>query len=110
MPAAPDQPFTLGFLGFADPSNAALASAYEDEVLALLGQHGARLLYRGRRVEGQDPSLPHELHLIRFPDRGAFERYLADDRRAALRRRHGEVFTSTMLVELERLDGDGSTA
>ena len=102
---ADDQPFTIAFIGHADPAGAERASAYEDEVLVLLEDHGARLLYRGRRADGQDAALPLEVHLIRFPHRAAFDAYLADDRRLALRARYGEVFSTTQVVELETVTG-----
>jgi hypothetical protein len=98
-----DRPFTLAFIGHADPSEADRASAYEDRVLALLADHGADLVYRGRRTPGQADGLPLEVHLIRFPGRAAFDRYLADERRLELRRQFGEVFTSTQVVELDTL-------
>jgi uncharacterized protein (DUF1330 family) len=76
---------TLAFIGHADPSTAARASAYEDAVLTLLTDHGSRVLARGRALPGQDPSLPYEVHLIWFPDRDALNWYMEDPRRHALR-------------------------
>jgi hypothetical protein len=96
-----ETPVTIAFVGYADADRTGAASAYEDEVLPLLVDHGADLLYRGRRADGQDPSLPLEVHLIRFPGRGAYDAFLADERRRALIHRHGEVFASTIVVELE---------
>jgi hypothetical protein len=72
-------------------------------VLALLPDHGARLVYRGRRAAGQDPALPAEVHLIWFPSRAAFDAYLADERRQALLAGHGEVFTEKVVVELDEV-------
>ena len=92
---------TIAFVGHAAPDRVDAAAAYEDAVLPLLADHGAELLYRGRRASGQDPSLPAEVHLIRFPDRAAYEGFLADDRRLALLDEHGEVFTSKVVVELD---------
>jgi uncharacterized protein (DUF1330 family) len=97
----PDAPFTLAFVGHADPEAGERASAYEDRVLPLLAEHGARLLYRGKRVAGQDPSLPLEVHLIRFPHRRALDAYLADPRRQTLIEEFGEVFTDKQVVELD---------
>jgi uncharacterized protein (DUF1330 family) len=76
------------------------ASAFEDEVLELLDSHGARLLYRGRRINEQDESLPLEVQLLSFPDRKALEAYLADDRRRSLLAEYGDVFTRKCSVEL----------
>jgi uncharacterized protein (DUF1330 family) len=94
---------TIAFIGHADPECVDAASAYEDAVLPLLAEHGADLRYRGRRKDGQDESLPVEVHLIRFPDRPAYEAFLADPRRRALLEQHGEVFTSKVVVELDTL-------
>jgi uncharacterized protein (DUF1330 family) len=94
---------TIAFVGHADASASDAAAAYEDAVLPLLASHGAALLYRGRRVPGQDDALPAEVHLIRFPSRTAYDAYLADPRRAVLLAAHGEVFTSKVVVELDSL-------
>lgn len=102
-----EEPITIAFVGHAAPERADAASAYEDEVLPLLADHGAQLLYRGRRAEGQDPSLPLEVHLIRFPSRAAYDGYLGDEPRRALLERHGEVFTSKVVVELDTVAGAG---
>jgi hypothetical protein len=80
------------------------ASAFEDEVLQLLGGHGARLLFRGRRLAEQDESLPLEVHLISFPDRTSLQAYLADDRRESLLVEYGEVFTRECTVEVEAIE------
>ena len=101
----PDAPFTLAFVGHADPEVAERASAYEDRVLPLLADHGARLLYRGRRVAAQDPSLPLEVHLTWFPHRRALAAYMADPRRQALIDEFGEVFTTKQVVELDPYPG-----
>jgi len=92
---------TIAFVGHAPVDRAAAASAYEDAVLPVLADHGAELLYRGRRADGQDASLPLEVHLIRFPDRSAYDGFLSDPRRQGLLDQHGEVFTSKVVVELD---------
>jgi hypothetical protein len=98
-----DEPFTLAFLGTTTAELANAASAFEDEVLALLPDHGARVVYRGRRAAGQDPALPVEIHLLWFPSRAAFDAYLADERRQDALARHGEVFTEKVVVELDEV-------
>jgi uncharacterized protein (DUF1330 family) len=100
------EPLTLAFVGYASDAMAGRAVAYEDEVLALLADHGAKLLYRGRRVAGQDEALPLEVHLLWFPHRDALESYLEDDRRQALLRKHGDVFTSKQSVQVETVSAD----
>jgi uncharacterized protein (DUF1330 family) len=100
-----DEPVTIAFVGFAEPDRAQAASAYEDDVLPLLADHGAELLYRGRRADGQDAALPLEVHLIRFPSRPAYDAFLGDARRRAVMERHGEVFSSKVVVEVDSLTG-----
>jgi uncharacterized protein (DUF1330 family) len=107
MAGSPDEPFTLAFVGYADPAASERAAAYEDRVLPLLDDHGGRLLYRGRRVADADPSLPLEVHLIWFPHRRAFDAYIGDERRLALIDEFGEVFTHKHAVELETVTGPG---
>ena len=98
-------PFTIAFVGTTTAERAEAASAFEDEVLALLPDHGARVVYRGHRAPGQDPALPVEVHLLWFPSRAAFDAYLADDRRQGALARHGEVFTEKVVVELDEVSG-----
>jgi hypothetical protein len=100
-----DGPFTLAFVGTTTVDRAEAARAFEDEVLSLLPDHGARVIYRGHRTAGQDPTLPVEVHLLWFPSRGAFEAYLADDRRHDALARHGQVFTEKVVVELDEVSG-----
>jgi uncharacterized protein (DUF1330 family) len=109
--ASPNQPITLAFVGYATAAMADRASAFEDEVLELLDGHGARLLYRGRRIDHRDESLPLEIQLLSFPDRKALEAYLADDRRQRLLARYGDVFTRKCAVEVATLEpGESGSA
>jgi hypothetical protein len=103
MPAAPQQPFTIGFVGHTTAALSGRAAEYEDAVLALLADHGARIVYRGRRAPDQDAALPFELHLLWFPGRDAYDSYLADTRRVALLERFGDVFTSKQAVVLDEI-------
>ena len=91
---------TLAFLGFVGADGAERAKAFEDQVLPLVEDHGGRLLVRGRR-RTDDPTQPFEVHVLWFPDRDALEGYLADPGRAELVARHGQVFASSTVVELD---------
>lgn len=99
--AAGGGPVTLAFVGYTTPERAEAAHAYEDEVLALLADHGAAVVQRARRRPGQDPALPVEVHVLRFPSRAALEAYLANPRRLAALDRHGETFTDKQVVEVD---------
>ncbi len=60
-------------------------SAYEDQVLGLLGEHDAHVVQRARTVNGKgDDSEPTEVQLLRFASEGALDGYMNDDRRTAL--------------------------
>ena len=102
------RPITLAFVGYTTSADAERAAAYEDAVLPLLAEHGARVLHRGRRRADQHESLPFEVHVLWFPDRAAFDAYLADDRRAALLAQFGETFTRKEVVELDVIEGLGA--
>jgi hypothetical protein len=96
-----DEPFTVGFLGYAPEAGSETAHAYEDAVLPLLEDHGARIVYRGCRAAGEDEGLPLEVQILSFPGPAALAAFLADERRAALRAEYGEVFARTEVVRIE---------
>lgn len=100
------EPFVLGFVGFTAPGETDNAAAYEDAVLPILEEHGARVLYRGRRADDEDATLPAEIHLIWFPDSAAFDAFLADDRRQAAISRFGNVFSRAHVVRLDTVAGN----
>jgi hypothetical protein len=94
------QSITLAFVGYAPAATAERAAAYEDEVLKLLENHGARLLFRGRRTPDQHESMPLEIQLLSFPGRGELEAFQADERRQKLLEEYGDVFTLKHAVEV----------
>lgn len=106
MTKSSDEGITIAFVGYARAGETERAVAYEDRVLELLGDHGARLLFRGRRRADQDPALPLEVHVIWFPRRAAMQSFLADERRRALLAEVGEVFTQKIVVEVDPLAFD----
>ena len=91
---------TVAFVGYAGAAATHRVRSYEDDMLALLPTHGARVIYRGHRAQGQDASLPIEVHVLWFPERQALDSFLHDPRRAEISRRHGEVFDSTVVVQV----------
>jgi uncharacterized protein (DUF1330 family) len=92
---------TLGFYGNARDDALERVKAFEDDVLSLLSDHGAKLLFRGRRQEGQSQELPAEFHVIWFPSEQTFDKYLSDPRRLEFLHAHGEVFTTKTVVRLD---------
>ncbi|MEO6604070.1 MAG: hypothetical protein ABIN55_00520, partial [Aeromicrobium sp.] len=72
--------------------------AYEDEVLALLGDHGARLIQRVRRVDDADG--PLEVQIIELPDENALATFMADPRRVASAEERDWVIARTEIIRV----------
>lgn len=74
------------------PGMEAALVAYEDSVLALLPEHGARLIARVRAGDGDQETAaadaeadghPFETQIIELPNDAALDAYLRDPRRSA---------------------------
>ena len=96
-----DGSVTIAFIGYTTPGRADAARAFEDEVLALMPVYGAKVVARGHRSAGQDAALPAEVHTLWFPSRRAFQAYLDDPARAEILQRHGDVFDTKIVVEVD---------
>ena len=85
-------------LGAATAEEDALVE-YEDRVLALLPDHGARVMHRVRSDGGD--GAPLEVHVFEFPSDAALDAYMADERRVALSalRERGIARTQVLRVE-----------
>ena len=93
------EPVTLCVLLDAVPGRESELAEYEDGVLALLPDHGARLVQRVRAV---DPTTaPLEVQLIEFPSDAALEAYLADPRRAALADQRERAVDRTEMLRVD---------
>lgn len=76
--------------------------AYEDQVLALLADHGGSVLYRARTTgPPTQPDQPLEVHLIELPSEAALERYLADERRTALAEQRERAVARTEVLRVD---------
>lgn len=91
----------LCVLLWARPGAAAQLEAYEDAVLALLADHGGRVLQRARVREGA--GAPTEVQFIEFAGRDGFDAFLADDRRAALSAQRDEAIARTEVHPVDLL-------
>ena len=89
----------LCVLLWARPGAAEALAAYEDKVLALLGEHGGRLVQRAR-ADGAD-GRPDEIQLIEFASRAGYDVYLADARRTALAAERDAAIARTDLYPVE---------
>lgn len=97
---------TVAFMGSAPPDRAGAVRAFETEVLGLMPAHGARVLFRGHRCVDQPAEGPMEVHILEFPSRSAYRAFLGDPRRAEALHRHGDVFTTKTVVEVDPIDED----
>lgn len=79
-------------------------AAFEDAVLALLPDHGGRLLSRYSVVDRRDGD-PLEVQLIEMPEGAALTGYLQDPVRTDLARTHDRdaVIARTQLLHVEPL-------
>lgn len=99
----------LSVVLWAQPGEAAALVDYEDRVLTLLADHGARVVHRVRAVAGTgagaergvDADEPTEVHLLEFPSEDAFAAYMADKRRLALAPQRERAIARTLVVRVE---------
>ncbi|WP_242496424.1 hypothetical protein [Xylanimonas protaetiae] len=107
----------LCVLLWARPGQDDALTAYEDAVLALLPDHGARLVTRVRRatsstvvpldVQGwtDDVTDPLEVQVIELPSRAALDAYLRDPRRTALDADRDAAVDRTRILEVTARTG-----
>jgi uncharacterized protein (DUF1330 family) len=93
------EPLTLCVLLWAHPGAEEALTAYEDQVLALIPDHGGKVLSRARsRGAG---GYPREIHLLEFPAPQALDAYLADGRRLALAGDRDRAVARTEVIEVD---------
>jgi len=90
---------TLCVLCWARDGCAAELVAYEDRVLALVPDHGGRVLQRARTAGERGE--PLEVHLLQFPSEAALDAYLGDERRAALAADREAAIDRTQILRVE---------
>lgn len=90
----------LGVLLWAHDGRQSELIAYEDRVLAFVGDHDGVVLQRAR-TDGRDDQ-PLEIQLFEFPSQSALDGYLNDERRLALadERDHAVARTEMMNISL----------
>ena len=92
-------PRTLCVLLWAHPGAEAALAAYEDRVLRLIPDHGARVVQRAR-VSGGDGQ-PAEIQLLEFPSAAALDAYMGDPRRTVLAADRDRAVARTEILEVE---------
>jgi uncharacterized protein (DUF1330 family) len=79
-------------------------SAYEDQVLSLLPDHGGQLIQRARTVpRNANHDEPTEVQLLRFASEDAMDGFMNDDRRTALADQREKAIAMTEILRV-RLD------
>lgn len=73
----------LCVLLWARPGFSDALGAYEDKVLGLVSEHGARVLQRGT-VSPSGADSPTEIQFLEFGSQTALDAYMSDPRRTAL--------------------------
>ncbi|MEV0951199.1 hypothetical protein [Promicromonospora sp. NPDC050249] len=101
--ANPDDQIQLCCLLWAHPGQEAALTAYEDQVLKLLPEHGGTVVQRA--VSDGTEGRPHEVQLFRFESQGGLDSYLADPRRTALEKERDRVVAGTEVFPVELLPG-----
>jgi uncharacterized protein (DUF1330 family) len=72
------KPITIVAALFIHPGREAEFEQFETAAESIMRRHGGSLERRIGFAASEDPSHPHEVHLVTFPDRQSFERYRAD--------------------------------
>lgn len=90
-------PVMICVLLTAIPGREVLLAEYEDRVLGLLPDHGARVEARVRAVEGP----PTEIQILEFPSAQALDDFEQDPRRAELSEIRNAVIASTTVIRVE---------
>jgi uncharacterized protein (DUF1330 family) len=77
-------------------------SAYEDQVLGLLGEHDGHVVQRARTVGGNgDNDKPTEVQFLRFASEAALEGFMNDARRAALADQRDAAIAMTEVMRIQ---------
>ncbi|MCH5670722.1 hypothetical protein [Streptomyces gilvus] len=87
---------------WARPGAAGALAAYEDKVLALLGEHDGRLLQRARTDGAEDR--PDEIQLIEFASQAGYDGFMADERRTALAAERDAAVARTDLYPVDLVE------
>ena len=93
------EPLTLCVLLWAHPGAEEVLTAYEDQVLAFVPDHGGRVIQRARSSGAG--GYPLEVHLLEFPSPQALDAYVADGRRQALAGDRDRAIAKTEVIEVD---------
>jgi uncharacterized protein (DUF1330 family) len=99
----PEIPVVNCVLLWARPGMEAALSAYEDEVLRLIADHGGRVLERGTVLPGSqhDGEPPTEVQFIEMPSEASLDAYMNDPRRLAMAAERDAAIARTDLFRVQ---------
>ena len=92
--------FTLCVLLWAVDGHEHELTAYEDDVLAVLVEHGGTVTSRVRRQAGESAELPLEVQILELADEETLTRFLADPRRLAAAEVRDRSISRTELIRV----------
>jgi uncharacterized protein (DUF1330 family) len=69
---------TLAVLLFIDPAREQEFERFESSAADIMSRYGGKIERRISFPPADDPSQPHELHVVTFPDRDSFDSYRRD--------------------------------
>jgi uncharacterized protein (DUF1330 family) len=95
----------LCVLLWANPGAEAALTRYEDQVLELMADHGARVLQRVCS-EGLDGA-PTEIQILEYPSQNALEAYMTDERRIVLAGTREAAIARTEVIPVEIMRSSG---
>lgn len=81
------------------PGQEQLLIDYENTVLALIPQHGGRVIARVRRADDSEGAF--ETQIIEFPNQDALAAYMVDPVRVALADTHARAIARTEVTRVE---------
>jgi uncharacterized protein (DUF1330 family) len=89
---------TLCVLLWAQPGAEDGLIRYEDRVLAMIPDHGGRVIQRARGSGGEGQ--PLEIQILEFPSAQALDAFMTDGRRQALAAERDRVISKTEVIEV----------
>jgi len=99
------EPLTLCVLLWAHPGAEEALTAYEDQVLALIPDHGGTVIQRARSSGAS--GYPLEIHILEFPSPQALDAYMTDGRREALAAERDRAIARTEIIEVDLVQPGG---
>ena len=98
----PENPVSRCVLLWAKQGKESALTAYEDQVLGLLAEHGGRVLQRGSVMADGDGGQPAEVQFLEFPGEAALSAYMNDSRRLALAADRDAAIARTDVLRIDR--------